>query len=62
MPRDKLSMPDPAKILATFKPEGGPRVIAARARGQDVAIVLNLYRGPSASVVLAFGIVFARFV
>jgi ABC-type uncharacterized transport system involved in gliding motility auxiliary subunit len=27
-------MPDPAKILADFKPEGGPRVIAARVRGQ----------------------------
>jgi ABC-type uncharacterized transport system involved in gliding motility auxiliary subunit len=26
-------MPDPAKILADFKPEGGPRVIAARVRG-----------------------------
>ena len=34
VPRDKLSMPDPAKILANFKPEGGPRVIAARVRGQ----------------------------
>ena len=26
-------MPNPAKILADFKPEGGPRVIAARIRG-----------------------------
>ena len=34
VPRDKLAMPDPAKILADFKPEGGPRVIAARVRGQ----------------------------
>ena len=34
VPRDKLSMPEPAKILANFKPEGGPRVIAARVRGQ----------------------------
>jgi ABC-type uncharacterized transport system involved in gliding motility auxiliary subunit len=34
IPRDKLAMPDPAKILANFKPEGGPRVIAARIRGQ----------------------------
>jgi ABC-type uncharacterized transport system involved in gliding motility auxiliary subunit len=25
--------PDPAKILGSFKPEGGPRVIAARVRG-----------------------------
>jgi ABC-type uncharacterized transport system involved in gliding motility auxiliary subunit len=34
IPRDKLAMPEPAKILAEFKPEGGPRVIAARVRGQ----------------------------
>jgi ABC-type uncharacterized transport system involved in gliding motility auxiliary subunit len=34
IPRDKLAMPEPAKILADFKPEGGPRVIAARVRGQ----------------------------
>jgi ABC-type uncharacterized transport system involved in gliding motility auxiliary subunit len=33
VPRDKLAMPDPAQILANFKPEGGPRVIAARVRG-----------------------------
>ena len=26
-------MPDPAKVLAGFKPEGGPRVIAARVHG-----------------------------
>jgi ABC-type uncharacterized transport system involved in gliding motility auxiliary subunit len=30
---DKLRMPDPARILAEFKPEGGPATIAARARG-----------------------------
>ena len=30
---DRLKMPEPAKILADFKPEGGPRVIAARVRG-----------------------------
>ncbi len=30
---DVSGMPDPAKILAGFKPEGGPRVIAARVRG-----------------------------
>ena len=34
IPRDKLAMPEPAKILANFKPEGGPRVIAARLRGE----------------------------
>ncbi len=34
IPRDKLAMPEPAKLLAAFKPEGGPRVIAARVRGQ----------------------------
>jgi len=34
IPRDSLAMPDPAKILADFKPEGGPRVIAARVRGE----------------------------
>ena len=31
--RDKLAMPEPAKILANFKPDGAPRVIAARVRG-----------------------------
>ncbi len=34
IPRDKLAMPEPAKLLASFKPEGGPRVIAARIRGK----------------------------
>jgi ABC-type uncharacterized transport system involved in gliding motility auxiliary subunit len=34
IPRDKLAMPEPAQILANFKPEGGPRVIAARVRGK----------------------------
>ncbi len=34
LPRDQLAMPEPAKMLANFKPEGGPRVIAARIRGQ----------------------------
>jgi len=33
IPVDKVKMPDPAKILADFKPEGGPRVIAARVHG-----------------------------
>lgn len=31
---EKLVRPDPAALLAEFKPEGGPRVIAARVRGQ----------------------------
>jgi ABC-type uncharacterized transport system involved in gliding motility auxiliary subunit len=30
---DEIKMPDPAKVLAGFKPEGGPRVIAARVHG-----------------------------
>jgi ABC-type uncharacterized transport system involved in gliding motility auxiliary subunit len=33
VPVDQVKMPDPAKILANFKPEGGPRVIAARVHG-----------------------------
>ena len=33
IPRGKLAMPEPAKLLAAFKAEGGPRVIAARVRG-----------------------------
>ncbi len=35
-------MPDPAKILADFKPEGGPRVIAARIRG----VLKSAFTGP----------------
>jgi ABC-type uncharacterized transport system involved in gliding motility auxiliary subunit len=30
---DQVKMPNPAKVLADFKPEGGPRVVAARIRG-----------------------------
>ena len=30
---DQVKMPNPGKVLADFKPEGGPRVIAARIRG-----------------------------
>ncbi len=33
IPVDKVKMPEPAKILADFKPQGGPRVIAARVHG-----------------------------
>ena len=35
-------MPDPAKVLADFKPEGGPRVIAARIRG----VLKSAFTGP----------------
>jgi ABC-type uncharacterized transport system involved in gliding motility auxiliary subunit len=34
--------PDPGKILAGFKPEGGPRVIAARLRG----VLKSAFEGP----------------
>jgi ABC-type uncharacterized transport system involved in gliding motility auxiliary subunit len=33
IPVDKVKVPDPAAILATFRPQGGPRVIAARLHG-----------------------------
>jgi len=33
IPLDEVKQPDPAKVLAGFKPEGGPRVIAARVHG-----------------------------
>jgi ABC-type uncharacterized transport system involved in gliding motility auxiliary subunit len=33
IPVDQVKMPDPAKILADFKPDGQPRVIAARIHG-----------------------------
>ena len=42
IPRDKLAIPEPAKLLANFKPEGGPRVIAARVRG----ILKSAFTGP----------------
>jgi ABC-type uncharacterized transport system involved in gliding motility auxiliary subunit len=42
VPRDSLAMPDPAKILANFKPEGGPRVIAARVHG----VLKSAFTGP----------------
>ena len=44
VPRDKLTMPEPAKILANFKVDGGPRVIAARVRGQ----LKSAFSGPPA--------------
>jgi ABC-type uncharacterized transport system involved in gliding motility auxiliary subunit len=39
---DQVKMPDPAKILAAFKPSGGPRVIAARVRG----VLKSAFPGP----------------
>ncbi len=33
IPVDQVKMPDPVKMLANFKPSGGPRVIAARIHG-----------------------------
>ncbi len=33
LPIDAVRTPDPAKVLAGFRPEGGPRVIAARVHG-----------------------------
>jgi ABC-type uncharacterized transport system involved in gliding motility auxiliary subunit len=33
VPLDQVRTPDPAKVLAAFKPDGGPRVIAARVHG-----------------------------
>ncbi|HTI83053.1 MAG TPA: Gldg family protein [Acetobacteraceae bacterium] len=34
LPVDQVKTPDPTKILAAFKPSGGPRVIAARIHGE----------------------------
>ncbi len=42
LPVDAVKMPDPARILADFKPEGGPRVIAARVRG----VLKSAFTGP----------------
>jgi ABC-type uncharacterized transport system involved in gliding motility auxiliary subunit len=42
IPLDELKMPDPAKVLAGFKEEGGPRVIAARVHG----ILKSAFSGP----------------
>ena len=39
---DQVKMPDPSKVLAEFKPEGGPRVIAARVRG----VLKSAFSGP----------------
>jgi gliding motility-associatede transport system auxiliary component len=42
VPVDEVRMPDPAKVLAKFKAEGGPRVIAARVRG----VLKSAFSGP----------------
>ncbi|MBV9786080.1 MAG: Gldg family protein [Acidisphaera sp.] len=43
IPADKVrGTPDPARILADFKPQGGPRVIAARVRG----VLKSAFTGP----------------
>ncbi len=42
VPVDKVKMPQPAAILADFKPEGGSRVIAARVRG----VLKSAFDGP----------------
>jgi ABC-type uncharacterized transport system involved in gliding motility auxiliary subunit len=42
IPVDLVKMPDPAKILADFKPDGGPRVIAARVHG----VLKSAFTGP----------------
>src|ERR1019366_10094324 len=44
VPIDAVKMPDPSKILADFKPAGGPRVIAARLRGE----LKSAFTGPPA--------------
>jgi ABC-type uncharacterized transport system involved in gliding motility auxiliary subunit len=42
VPLDSVKMPDPARILADFKPTGGSRVIAARLRG----VLKSAFTGP----------------
>ena len=44
IPAEQVKDPDPAKILAGFKPQGGARVIAARVRGS----LHSAYGGPPA--------------
>ena len=39
---DQVKMPNPSKVLAEFKPEGGPRIIAARIRG----VLKSAFTGP----------------
>ncbi len=42
IPVSAVKMPDPSKVLVDFKPQGGPRVIAARIRG----ILHSAFDGP----------------
>jgi len=42
VPIDAVKLPDPAKILADFRPSGGKRVIAARLRGE----LTSAFTGP----------------
>jgi ABC-type uncharacterized transport system involved in gliding motility auxiliary subunit len=42
IPVDAVKMPEPAKVLADFKPAGGPRVIAARVHG----VLKSAFTGP----------------
>jgi ABC-type uncharacterized transport system involved in gliding motility auxiliary subunit len=42
IPVDQVKMPDPEKVLANFKPQGGPRVIAARIHG----VLHSAFTGP----------------
>jgi ABC-type uncharacterized transport system involved in gliding motility auxiliary subunit len=42
LPVEAVKMPEPAKVLASFKPEGGPRVIAARVHG----VLHSAFTGP----------------
>jgi ABC-type uncharacterized transport system involved in gliding motility auxiliary subunit len=42
IPVDEVKMPEPAKILANFKPSGGPRVVAARIHG----VLKSAFTGP----------------
>jgi ABC-type uncharacterized transport system involved in gliding motility auxiliary subunit len=42
VPVDQVKTPDPAKVLAGFKPAGGPRVIAARVHG----VLKSAFSGP----------------
>ncbi|HBK08620.1 MAG TPA: ABC transporter [Acetobacteraceae bacterium] len=44
LPVDEVKMPDPAKVLTTFKQQGGPRVIAARVHG----VLKSAFQGPPA--------------
>lgn len=42
LPVDRLRMPEPAKLLAAFKPDGQQRVVAARVRG----VLKSAFAGP----------------